>query len=126
MTWIVAGGFDPVREAVRLFNETHFFEAHEVLEDVWRKERGDSRLFLQGLIQLCAAFHHFQNRNFRGAAELLERGRAKVRRYPDGYLGLDTRGLLADVDSFLVKAEGLRDGREAPDPVAFPILHLRA
>jgi len=68
------GGLDPIQEAIRLFNDRFFFEAHEVLEEVWRREHGESRAFLQGLIQICAAYHHTQNGNLIGAVTLLERG----------------------------------------------------
>ena len=87
-------GLDPVQEGIRLFNEEYFFEAHEVLEDLWKRERGKSKLFLQGLIQLCAAYHHFQNGNLIGA----ERGAQKMRSYPLDYLGIDAAKLLAHVD----------------------------
>jgi uncharacterized protein len=91
-------GLDPIQEAIRLFNEEHFFEAHEVLEEVWRIERGEPRLFLQGLIQVCAAYHHFQNGNLVGAITLLERGSDKMRPYSQHYLGIDVGRLLAHID----------------------------
>lgn len=122
----MAEGPDPIREGLRLFNERHFFEAHEVLEDAWHVERGESRLFLQGLIQLCAAFHHFQNGNLRGATELLQRGAEKLRRYPDGYVGLDTARLLQEVDAFRAKAERMRAGQESIAPIDFPTVSLPA
>ena len=91
-------GLDPVQEGIRLFNEEYFFEAHEVLEDLWKREHGKPKLFLQGLIQLCAAYHHFQNGNLIGAETLLERGAQKMRSYPLDYLGIDAAKLLAYVD----------------------------
>src|SRR3989442_1751603 len=84
-------GLDPVQEGIRLFNEEYFFEAHEVLEDLWKREHGKPKLFLQGLIQICAAYHHFQNGNLIGAETLLERGAQKMRSYPPDYLGIDAR-----------------------------------
>ena len=100
---------DPIQDGIRLFNERYFFEAHEVLEDAWRREHGEPKVFLQGLIQLCAAYHHTQNNNFVGAVTLLERGAEKIRRYPPGYLGIDTVSLLAHVDADraqLLRAQG--------------------
>src|SRR5437870_8266109 len=91
-------GLDPIQEGIRLFNEAYFFEAHEVLEEVWRQEHGEPRLFLQGLIQVCAAYHHFQNGNLVGAITLLQRGADKMRRYPPRYLGIDAAGLIAHID----------------------------
>jgi len=115
---------DRIRDGLRLFNERHFFEAHEVLEEVWHRDRGPSRLFLQGLIQLCAGFHHFQNGNPRGAAELLQRGTDKLRKYPDEYLGLDARTLLTQVDACRERVERVRDGLEAAGTLEFPTVAL--
>ncbi len=119
-----ASDFERVRDGLRLFNERYFFEAHEVLEDVWHRDRGESRLFLQGLIQICAGFHHFQNGNPRGAAELLQRGSDKMRRYPDGYMGLDSARLLSDVDACRGRIERMRDGVEPESPIDFPTIPL--
>ena len=105
-----SAGLDPIQEAIRLFNETYFFEAHEVLEEVWRQERGEPRLFLQGLIQVCAGFHHFQNGNLVGAITLLQRGADKMRRYPERYLGFDTGQLIARIEMDRKQIEALQRG----------------
>ncbi len=115
---------DRIRDGLRLFNERYFFEAHEVLEDVWHRERGEPRLFLQGLIQICAGFHHFQNANFTGAAELLQRGTDKMRKYPEQYLGLDSARLIREVDVCREQIIRMRDGSEPEGPVDFPTVPL--
>lgn len=43
-----------------LFNEERYWECHEVLEGVWKKERGEEKKLLQGIILVCAAFVHSQ------------------------------------------------------------------
>jgi len=113
-------GLDPIEEAIRLFNTEYFFEAHEVLEDVWHVERGDSRLFLQGLIQVCAAYHHFQNGNLVGAITLLERGADKMRRYPPRYLGFDAGKLISEVDRDRKRIDVIQRGETADTTIKFP------
>lgn len=113
-------GLDPIEEAIRLFNTEYFFEAHEVLEDVWRVERGEPRLFLQGLIQVCAAYHHFQNGNLVGAITLLERGADKMRRYPPRYFGLDARTLISQIDRDRKRLEAIQPGAAADARIEFP------
>lgn len=113
-------GLDPVQEGVRLFNEEYFFEAHEVLEDLWKREHGKSKLFLQGLIQLCAAYHHFQNGNLVGAETLLERGAQKMRSYPPDYLGIDGAKLLAHVDRDREQIGKMQRGEEDHKVLEFP------
>lgn len=113
-----------VRDGLRLFNERYFFEAHEVLEEVWHRDQSESRLFLQGLIQICAGFHHFQNGNPRGAADLLRRGADKMRKYPERYLGFDAAALLMEVDACRGRIERMRDGVDPQGPVDFPQIPL--
>jgi uncharacterized protein len=64
---------DEFREGLALFDRGKFYDAHEVLEDVWRVAAGEEKLFLQGLIQAAVALHHHSTGNTRGACSLLER-----------------------------------------------------
>lgn len=49
-----------MREAVLLFDGERFWEAHEVIESLWRVAEGQEKTLLQGLILVCAAFVHVQ------------------------------------------------------------------
>jgi hypothetical protein len=51
---------ETVAQAVFLFNAERFWEAHEVLESLWRVAQGEEKDLLQGLILVCAAFVHLQ------------------------------------------------------------------
>lgn len=82
-------------KAVCLFNHHLFFEVHEVLEEQWKQENGDVRLFLQGLIQIAVAFHHLHNNNFRGATALLHDGMAKITLYQPEFLSLEVRNFVS-------------------------------
>jgi len=113
-------GLDPIQEGIRLFNDRFFFEAHEVLEGVWREDHGGSKLFLQGLIQISAAYHHAQNGNLIGATTLLQRGAEKIRRYPAGYLGIDTKDLLAHVDADRARLETSGPGADLASRLQYP------
>jgi uncharacterized protein len=70
------------------FNARQFFEAHEVWEEIWLTEVEPERTFLQGLIQIAAAFHHFRRGNSEGAESLLAAGIVKITRFPRDYHGL--------------------------------------
>lgn len=83
------------------FNQRHFFECHEVLEEIWLEESEEEKPFYQGLIQLAAAFHHFQKGNLRGALSLLRAGADKLRRYPPHYHGINLATLLAALAPWL-------------------------
>lgn len=75
------------------FNTREFFEAHEVWEEVWLTEDEPERTFLQGLIQIAAAFHHYRRGNSEGAESLLAAGIVKISRFPRDYHGLAVEDL---------------------------------
>jgi len=63
---------------IELFNAQKYWHAHEAWERIWLASQGDERTFLQGLIQLAAAYHHVQRGTFRGAIRLFDAGLAKL------------------------------------------------
>ena len=64
-------------EGLRSYRATEFFAAHEHWEAVWLNLPEPHKTFLQALIQMAAAFHHFQRGNPEGTSSLL---RAALRR----------------------------------------------
>jgi hypothetical protein len=83
----------PYLEGIKLFNSAEFFEAHEVLEDVWRESRNPDRKFLQALIQVAVALHHHSRGNLVGAKSLLARATRNLEPYPAKFGGVDLVGL---------------------------------
>jgi len=73
---------------VELFNARKFFQAHEVWEEVWLTEGEPEKTFLQGIIQIAAAFHHYRRGNTDGAEALLAAGIVKISRFPADHRGL--------------------------------------
>jgi len=51
--------------------------------------RSDVKLFLQGLIQLAAAYHHVRRGTLRGAPRLFDAALRKLATFPPGYCGID-------------------------------------
>ncbi len=64
---------DQYVRGITLFNNAKFFDAHEALEDVWRAAPPENKKFLQGLIQVAVAFHHYSTGNRVGMRSVLER-----------------------------------------------------
>jgi predicted metal-dependent hydrolase len=95
-----------------LFNRGHFFDAHEVLEDVWRALPRDRtsgrrlRLHLQGLIQLAVAFHHESRGNLVGARSVLERGLRNLKGAESSFPNLDFDRLRADLEDWQKRFAG--------------------
>src|ERR1700728_325704 len=70
------------------FNAAEFFEAHEVWEEIWLEEAEPEKTFLQGIIQIAAAFHHYCRENADGTETLLAAGIVKLARFPAHRRGL--------------------------------------
>jgi hypothetical protein len=78
---------------VKLFNTRYFFEAHEAWEEIWLHTAPPEKTFLQGLIQVTAAFHHHSRENLRGTKSLLRAGLLKLEDFPPHHRGLDLEKL---------------------------------
>ena len=82
------------------FNRHEFFSAHEELEDAWRAEDSDARLFLQGLTQVAVALHHHSTGNTAGATSVLARALRNLAAYPDRYRGIELGRLRRELQLF--------------------------
>ena len=93
------------------FNRGLFYDAHDVLEELWLKDRhGPDGNFHKGLIQFAGAFVHLQKHTeqrprLRPAAALLKLARANLRRYPSIHWQLEVRQVLALIEEWLAQLE---------------------
>ena len=93
------------------FNQGLFYESHDVLEELWLKDRhGPDGAFFKGLIQFAGAFVHLEKHQtarprLRPAAALLKLARASLQRYPAVHRRLDTAALLESIETWLARLE---------------------
>jgi predicted metal-dependent hydrolase len=74
------------------FNRRLFYEAHDVLEDLWLADKhGPNGNFYKGLIQLAGAFVHLQKNRLRPAAALFKLARANLEKYPRAHEHLNLK-----------------------------------
>jgi uncharacterized protein len=93
---------NPIFErGLRHFNAGEFFEAHEAWEELWLAAPHKERPFLQGLIQLAAAFHHHRRGNSRGTRSLLAAGLSKLAGFADNHGGLALAELRAEAGQWV-------------------------
>lgn len=64
-----------VMTAVQLFNSERFWEAHEVLEGLWRRLTGVEKSVVHGLILLAAAYVHLQRAELEVFRSILARAK---------------------------------------------------
>jgi predicted metal-dependent hydrolase len=88
------------------FNRGLFFEAHDVLEELWLADKtGPNYAFHKGLIQLAGAFVHLQKNRLRPAAALFKLARTNLEKYPAIHEQLELRGVLALITDWLGRLE---------------------
>ena len=90
------------QEGLDAFNSGHFYEAHEHWEEVWLKTPNPDKTFLQGLIQVAAAFHHYSRANNLGCHNLLHAGLLKLECFPEEHWALSIEPRRASVRMWLV------------------------
>lgn len=90
-----------LQEGRRCYESGAYFEAHEHWESVWLTASEPAKKFLQGLIQVAAAFHHYRRGNCAGTASLLQAALRKLERYPEEYGGIAVAPLRAAIGAWL-------------------------
>lgn len=83
-------------EGVDRFNERRYWDAHESWERLWLCASPPLKQFLQGLIQLAAAYHHLERGTIPGGLRLFDAALEKLTPYPPGYCGIDRAALVRD------------------------------
>lgn len=86
---------------IALFNRAEFFEAHEVLEDIWRASPPENKKHLQGLVQVAVAFHHYSTGNRVGMRSVLERALKNLNGYPNHLGGIRCELLMGSLRDWL-------------------------
>lgn len=108
----------PLAEGLHCYRTGLFFEAHEHWESVWLASAEPEKTFLQAIIQITAAFHHFRRANFVGAVSLLNAALRRLESYPAEFAGLSVESLRASVQAW---RDALKSGTLAPD-LSIPVI----
>lgn len=87
------------------FNRGDYYEAHDVLEQLWLATDGRDRGFFQGLIQIAGAFVHLKKQHARPwhptdgrrlgpASRLFRLGERNIAPFGPRHLGIDVDGMV--------------------------------
>jgi len=88
------------------FNHQLFYEAHEVLEDLWLLDKyGPDGDFYKGLIQLAGAFVHLQKNRLRPSAALFKLAAANLAKFPARHERLDLAAVQQLIAGWLAQLE---------------------
>ncbi len=102
------GEFDPRYVGYfECFNRELFYEAHDVLEELWLLDRNSpDYAYYKGLIQLAGAFVHLQKERLRPSAALFKLARANLLQYPPVRHRLNVARTLNLIEDWLSALEG--------------------
>lgn len=84
-------------KGIALFDERHYWEAHEALEAAWLDEAGPARHLYKGILQAGVTYLQIERANFVGMAKMYERCKKWLTPWPDQCRGLDVAALRRDV-----------------------------
>jgi hypothetical protein len=104
---------DALLSGVELFNAQRFWDAHEAWEEPWLESTGEWRQFLQGLIQLAAAYVHVQRGTYSGGVRLFDAALRRLEPFPPGYAGVDRAAAVAaavEHRARIARGEGIDPG----------------
>ena len=105
------------------FNRGEFYEAHDVLEQLWLADKeGPKGKFYKGLIQLAGAFVHLQKGRLRPAGALFKLARTNFESYGNSYHGLEMGRVGELIERYLGKLEGSNYGENPLRPEEMPRL----
>lgn len=100
-------GLDPFYQGYfDCFNRGQFYEAHDILEQLWLKDRhGPNGAFYKGLIQLAGAFVHLQKERLRPSAALIKLAGANLGQYTGTHEHLVMPEVMALMEHWLALLE---------------------
>ncbi|HZV35287.1 MAG TPA: DUF309 domain-containing protein [Verrucomicrobiae bacterium] len=107
------------------FNQGLFYEAHDVLEELWlANRRGPNYAFHKGLIQLAGAFVHLQKNRLRPSAALFKLARTNLQKYPAHHDQLSITRTLSLIEEWLGELESHDFAKNPLTAHNAPKLHL--
>jgi len=98
-----------LREGINLFNEGRFFESHEVWEQFYQDTEAANKPFLEGLIELGAAFRLFSDfGEVEGPVRMIHQALIRFENYQPVYLQIKVKELCEAVGVWAKEAEALK------------------
>ena len=92
-----------LQEAIDLFNNQKWYEAHDAFEDIWNDLVGDERQIVQGILQVSVSQFHLNKGNLNGAMILLGEGLGRIKNKVSEDLEIDLILFCSSLESLLNK-----------------------
>jgi hypothetical protein len=92
---------DAIKLGISYFNEERFWEAHEVLEGVWKKCYDGEKELVQGIILVAAALVHYQKAENNICLSVLGRAQDKLSHSTGMYHGINVDALRKTITTII-------------------------
>ena len=96
---------DAFFDALNLFNNQKWYEAHDAFEDIWNTLEGDERQIIQGILQVSVSQFHLSKGNLNGATILLGEGLGRIKNRTNFDLGIDLESFCKCLEELLRKLQ---------------------
>ncbi len=96
---------DNFLEALNLFNNQKWYEAHDAFEDIWNTLEGDERQIIQGILQVSVSQFHLSRGNLNGATILMGEGLGRIKNRTNIDLGIDLESFCKCLEELLRKLQ---------------------
>lgn len=84
---------EAIKKGILYFNDERFWEAHEILEGVWKKSYEGEKDLVQGIILVAAALVHYQKAENTICLSVLDRAFSKLARSTGMYYSINVDDL---------------------------------
>ena len=96
---------DDLLNALNLFNNHEWYEAHDAFEEIWNSLDGDERQIIQGILQVSVSQFHLSKGNLNGATILLGEGLGRIKTRTNINIGIDLEAFCRCLEDFLRKIQ---------------------
>ena len=107
---------DNFLNALNLFNDQKWYEAHDAFENIWNTLDGDERQIIQGLLQVSVSQFHLSKGNLNGATILLGEGLGRIKNRTNINLGIDLKTFCRSLEELLIKLQNREEINEKDKP----------
>ena len=107
---------DTFCNALNLFNDQKWYEAHDAFEDIWNTLDGDERQIIQGILQVAVSQFHLSKGNLNGATILLGEGLGRIKTRTNINLGIDLVSFCRCLEQLLRKLQYQEKLNESDKP----------
>jgi len=113
---------DSLFNALNLFNNHEWYEAHDAFEEIWNSVDGDERQVIQGILQVSVSQFHLSKGNLNGATILLGEGLGRIKTRTKINLGIDLDSFCRCLEDLLRKLQYKETLNESDKPFLRAIL----